>query len=254
MLKAASSALTQWRFDPPAAAPAIARVSAQFDLSTGQATTGPAAAISGFSGAPGRLGTFVARRDAPPASDDTLRVGGQIRAPQKVVNVAPVYPQEAQDAGVQGVVIIEAKIGADGSVAEAWVVRSIPMLDQAALDAVRQWRYSPTLLNGAPVPVIMTTTVNFTLADRRQTLTEPRRYRVRLVRDVVGAFRSDVGPPGLCRGRADHRRAGRGRDLSGLRRRLRRACSDHRRTRRPSGSFVSGKCIPARGADPRDPS
>ncbi len=165
MLKAASSALTQWRFDPPAAAPAIARVSAQFDLSTGQATTGRVEAISGFSGAPGRLGTFVVRRDAPPASDDTLRVGGQIRAPQKVVNVAPVYPQEAQDARVQGVVIIEAKIGADGSVAEAWVVRSIPMLDQAALDAVRQWRYSPTLLNGAPVPVIMTTTVNFTMAD-----------------------------------------------------------------------------------------
>ncbi len=108
------------------------------------------------------MSTFVARRDAP-AADGTLRVGGQIRPPQKVLHVSPVYPQEAKDAGVQGVVIIEAKIGPDGSVAEAWVLRSIPVLDQAALDAVRQWRYAPTLLNGAPVPVIMTITVNFTL-------------------------------------------------------------------------------------------
>jgi TonB family protein len=163
MLKAASSALMQWRFHAPAAAPAIARLDAQFDVATGHVTTGAPQAISGFSGVPAQLSTFVARRDATPTDDGALRVGGQIKAPQKVVHVAPVYPQEAQDAKVQGVVIIEAKIGADGSVAEAWVLRSIPLLDQAALDAVRQWRYSPTLMNGAPVPVIMTVTVNFTL-------------------------------------------------------------------------------------------
>jgi TonB family protein len=162
MQKAAASALGQWRFNPPAAAPAIARLSAQFDLTAGQATVGRVQPLSGFSGAPGAMSTFVARPDRP-ASDGTLRVGGEIRAPQKIVNVAPVYPQEAQDARVQGVVIIEAKIAADGSVAEAWVLRSIPILDNAALDAVRQWRYTPTLLNGAPVPVIMTVTVNFTL-------------------------------------------------------------------------------------------
>jgi TonB family protein len=164
LLKAASVALTQWRFEPPAAAPAIARLSATFDLTAGQASTGRVQAISGFAGASGEISTFVARPDKP-AADGTLRVGGQIRAPQRVLNVAPVYPQEAQDARVQGVVIIEAKIGADGGIAEAWVVRSIPMLDQAALDAVRQWRYSPTLMNGAPVPVRMTVTVNFTLSE-----------------------------------------------------------------------------------------
>jgi TonB family protein len=164
MLKAASGALAQWRFNPPAAAPAIARLSAQFDLTAGQATVGRVQPLSGFSGAPAPMSTFVARPGRP-APDGTLRVGGEIRAPQKVYNVSPVYPQEAQDARVQGIVIIEAKIAADGSVAEAWVLRSIPMLDGAALDAVRQWRYSPTLLNGAPVPVIMTVTVNFTLSD-----------------------------------------------------------------------------------------
>ena len=75
----------------------------------------------------------------------------------------PVYPQIAQSARVQGVVIIEATISPTGKVTDARVLRSIPLLDQAALDAVRQWEYSPTLLNGVPVPVIMTVTVNFTL-------------------------------------------------------------------------------------------
>jgi protein TonB len=64
---------------------------------------------------------------------------------------------------VQGVVIIEATIAPNGRVQAAKVLRSIPMLDAAALDAVRQWQFTPTLLNGEPVPVIMTVTVNFTL-------------------------------------------------------------------------------------------
>lgn len=75
----------------------------------------------------------------------------------------PVYPQIAQSARVAGVVIIEATIGPNGKVQNARVLRSIPLLDQAALDAVKQWEYTPTLLNGVPVPVIMTVTVNFTL-------------------------------------------------------------------------------------------
>jgi len=64
---------------------------------------------------------------------------------------------------VQGIVIIEATIGPNGSVQDARVLRSIPLLDQSALDAVRQWQYTPTLLNGVAVPVIMTVTVQFTL-------------------------------------------------------------------------------------------
>jgi len=57
--------------------------------------------------------------------------------------------------------IVEATIGADGKVIDAKVLRSVPLLDQAALDAVRQWEYAPTLLNGVPVPVVMTVTINF---------------------------------------------------------------------------------------------
>jgi protein TonB len=90
-----------------------------------------------------------------------LRVGGRIRPPNKIKDVQPVYPALAQAAHVTGVVMIEATIGADGKVVDAKVVRSVPMLDQAALDAVRQWEYMPTLLNGVPVPALMTVTINF---------------------------------------------------------------------------------------------
>jgi protein TonB len=92
-----------------------------------------------------------------------VRVGGNIKTPTKVKDVKPQYPPIAQSARVQGVVIIEATIGADGSVQNARVLRSIPLLDQSALDAVKQWQFTPTLLNGVPVPVIMTVTVQFTL-------------------------------------------------------------------------------------------
>jgi TonB family protein len=92
-----------------------------------------------------------------------VRVGGNIKPPTKIRDVRPVYPPEAQDAKVQGVVIIEATVDGTGRVREARVLRSIPMLDDAALAAVRQWEFTPTLLNGVPVPVIMTMTVNFTL-------------------------------------------------------------------------------------------
>jgi TonB family protein len=93
-----------------------------------------------------------------------VRVGGEIAPPKKIKDQAPVYPPVARNARVQGVVILEATIDAAGNVMDAKVLRSIPLLDQAAIDAVMQWQYTPTLLNGVAVPVIMTVTVNFTLA------------------------------------------------------------------------------------------
>jgi protein TonB len=91
-----------------------------------------------------------------------LRIGGQIMPPTRVKDVTPIYPAIAQSAKVTGEVTIEATIGVDGKVADAKVVRSVPLFDQAALDAVRQWEYMPTLLNGVPVPVVTMVTVNFT--------------------------------------------------------------------------------------------
>ena len=92
-----------------------------------------------------------------------LRVGGVVRPPQKVHHVAPSYPAIAQAAHISGVVILEALIAEDGSVREVKVLKSVPLLDTAATDAVRQWRFTPTLLNGVPVQVIMSVTVAFTL-------------------------------------------------------------------------------------------
>ena len=91
-----------------------------------------------------------------------IRVGGQIRPPVRIKEVAPVYPAIAQSARVQGDVVIEMTIDNEGKVADAHVVKSVPLLDEAALDAVRQWEYQPSLLNGVPTAVVMTVTVKFT--------------------------------------------------------------------------------------------
>jgi TonB family protein len=90
-----------------------------------------------------------------------VRVGGAIPNPTKTKNVLPVYPAVAKSARVGGTVLVEATIGPDGKVADARVLRSVPLLDQAALDAVRQWEYAPTRVRGVAVPVIITVAINF---------------------------------------------------------------------------------------------
>jgi protein TonB len=99
----------------------------------------------------------------PPRPQGPQRVGGAIRAPVRVNYVVPSYPQIAQAARVQGEVTIDATIGIDGRVQEARVVSGSPLLADAALSAVRQWRYTPTTLNNQPIAVIMTVKVTFTL-------------------------------------------------------------------------------------------
>jgi protein TonB len=99
----------------------------------------------------------------PPPAPVTrpLRVGGDIRAPRKLHHVAPVYPTIAAQARVSGTVILEATISRAGDVADVRVLRSVPLLDAAAVEAVRQWRYDPPRLNGTPVSVLLTVTVRF---------------------------------------------------------------------------------------------
>ena len=92
-----------------------------------------------------------------------VRPGGDIQRPMKVKDVAPTYPAIARAARVQGIVIVEATIGPTGKVQDARILRSIPLLDAAALDAVRQWEFTPTRLNGIPIAVVMTVTVDFRL-------------------------------------------------------------------------------------------
>ena len=92
-----------------------------------------------------------------------IRVGGSISAPKKIRHVSPKYPAEALAAGVEGLVVVEAVIATDGTVRDVQVMSSVAMLDTAAMDAVRQWQFTPTLLNGTPVEVIITASVNFAI-------------------------------------------------------------------------------------------
>lgn len=98
-----------------------------------------------------------------PARKDPVPVGGVIRPPTRIVYVEPVYPQIALAAHVQGTVILQAVIDEQGSVRELRVLRGHPLLDAAAMQAVAKWQFTPTLLNGATVPVVMTVTVTFSL-------------------------------------------------------------------------------------------
>jgi protein TonB len=98
-----------------------------------------------------------------PAPVKPIRVGGEIESPTLLHRVNPEYPQIAINAKIEGVVILEATVDADGAVSHVRVLRSAPLLDSAAIDAVKQWRYSPLQLNGRAQPFILTVTVSFNL-------------------------------------------------------------------------------------------
>ena len=94
-----------------------------------------------------------------------IRIGGAIREPALVYRVNPVYPLAAVKAGLEGVVILEAIVDREGRVEDVKVLRSQGIFDRPAIDAVRQWRYSPVLLNGRPEKFILTVVVTFRLED-----------------------------------------------------------------------------------------
>jgi TonB family protein len=110
-----------------------------------------------------QAGTPQVERD----ENGVYRVGRGMALPTKLSNVAAKYPPEALAAGVQGVVIAEIVVNESGNVTDTKILRSIPLLDEAALEAVRQWQFSPSVVNGHTVPVKMTVTVNFTSPPRR---------------------------------------------------------------------------------------
>jgi serine/threonine-protein kinase len=90
-----------------------------------------------------------------------VRIGGNVIAANLISQVMPVYPPLAKQARIQGVVVLEAEISKEGTIDNLKVVTGHPLLIQAAIDAVKQWRYKPTMLNNEPVPVVTTITVNF---------------------------------------------------------------------------------------------
>jgi periplasmic protein TonB len=99
----------------------------------------------------------------PPAPAKPRRVGGEIQAPALISRVEPIYPGVAVSGKITGTVILEATVDDAGAVIDVKVLRSLPVLDQAAVKAVRQWRYQPLVLNGKPEPFILVVTVTFSL-------------------------------------------------------------------------------------------
>ncbi|HEX7086744.1 MAG TPA: M56 family metallopeptidase [Vicinamibacterales bacterium] len=159
--RAAIESVLQWQYEPPANAPIAFTVTFAFRPER------DAALLEHTPSSPRETGATAPPPPPPPPPLDwhigALKVGGNIKPPTKVKDVHPVYPAAAREAGVEGVVILEARIDENGRVSHARVLKSIPLLDQAALDAVQQWEFQPTLMNGAPVPVIMTVTIAFHL-------------------------------------------------------------------------------------------
>jgi protein TonB len=117
-------------------------------------------------GIPGGVVGGVIMEEAPPLPPPLrkpARVGGDIKAPALIHRVEPIYPPIAVKAKVTGMVILEATVDEAGDVTNVVVLRSIPLLDNASLAAVRQWRYEPLRLNGVPSPFILTVTLTFSL-------------------------------------------------------------------------------------------
>jgi protein TonB len=99
----------------------------------------------------------------PPRPNVPVRVADLPVMPRKIADARPIYPEIARAARRDGTVILEAILDPTGRVTQLRVIRSVPLLDQAAIDAVSQWRYTPSLYGGRPVSVLMTITVRFTL-------------------------------------------------------------------------------------------
>ena len=118
----------------------------------------PGGVIGGFAGGLGGI-------PAPSEPEPTIYVvSGKLERPEKIVHIDPVYPAIATAARVEGLVILEATINGEGNVENLRILRSIPLLDAAAVEAVKCRKYEPTVIGGTPVPILMTVIVKFALA------------------------------------------------------------------------------------------
>ena len=107
-------------------------------------------------------GNVVTLHGWPPPLREPLR-GGQVLEGKLIKRVEPIYPEEAKRIGVQGQVVMDVTIDGQGSVTEVKVQKGHPLLNDAALEAVKQWKYNPTFLNGTPIPVIAVVNLDFEL-------------------------------------------------------------------------------------------
>jgi TonB family protein len=166
--KAAGDALRQWRFAPPIeegkpkAVTVIAN--ARFQLNSSTRTGGQVGGVAG-----GIVGGVLPKDRFSPqeyAEGNALpevRALGDIKPPDLIFRVEPKYPEVARQARVEGTVILETTTEANGYVSSVKILRSIPLLDLAAVESVRQWIYEPLVIDGKPRKCVFTTTVRFIL-------------------------------------------------------------------------------------------
>jgi protein TonB len=166
MLAAALAAVREWQYEPPAMAPVALDVTVRFGPGGEPQVTAHGPASLAGAPTPAELAASQENLLPPPWAEGAVRVGSTwiLKPPTKTRHVAPVYQEEARAARVRGVVILEVRVEPDGRVRHVRVLRSVPALDQAAIDAVLQWEFTPTVLDGKPVPIIMTVTVQFSLS------------------------------------------------------------------------------------------
>ena len=162
IVRSAAEALQHWAYDAPAA-PITFHV--LFTFYTAPEQTAVQQDPPPLSALPARdTGAFTAPPPWP-AAEGAYRAGpgGPVPPLRQTKNVRPRYPDEAQRRRIGGAVMLEALIGPDGKVKDVRVIRSTPPFDEAAMDAVRQWEFEPTLIDGKAVSVVMTTTVTFNI-------------------------------------------------------------------------------------------
>jgi len=174
--QAAVDAVKQWQYSPTLLngerVPIIATVSVVFNLNEGKSTAQmedpsirPDGGLNAFvPPSSGYLAGQYANPDANPPRRTALRVGGDIQQSKLIYKVNPVYPEEAKAERLEGTVVLQVTVNEEGLV--SGIIASpgnYEILEEAAIDAVRQWKYSPTFLNGEPVPVFATVTVVFNL-------------------------------------------------------------------------------------------
>ncbi len=174
--QAAVDAVKQWQYSPTLLngqrVPIIATVSVVFNLKGNNSSaqledpsTQPGSSLdASVAPSSGYMAGQFANPDATPPRRTALRVGGDIQESKLIYKVNPVYPEEAKADRLEGTVILQVTVNEEGLV--SGIIASpgnYQILEEAAIDAVRQWKYSPTLLNGEPVPVFATVTVVFNL-------------------------------------------------------------------------------------------
>ncbi|RPJ02860.1 MAG: energy transducer TonB, partial [Candidatus Aminicenantes bacterium] len=139
----------------------------------------------------GVLGGVGGAQDPKQFEGDAVRAVGEIKPPKLVKEVKPVYPAEARKAGLEGIVILEAKADEQGNVVDSRILRSVPALDKAAIDAVKQWKYEPLVIDGKPRKAIFTVTVRFALKEKEA----DRANALKNFAEGAVAAEGDIKPP-----------------------------------------------------------